>query len=159
MSKLIENGEKLPSAAKAWAVASYIQFLDKYPVIGKIKPQHWDFVLTVAGVFVGVSQLNHEGIPEDEKDTILNAVTRAGIKIYPDLVEACEDCRNFVDRTYDGLKQEKEYQNNPKLLFSDSLGAWVIWNLFGHTASNDDERNLARPLGSFLVHPFVSWWK
>ncbi len=159
MNKLIENSEKLPSVAKVLAVNSYTQFLDKYPVIEKVKPEHWDFVLTIAGIFVGVSQLNHEDIPEHEKDTIHDTVTSAGIEIYPDSTKACEDCRNFVDRTYDGLVKEKEYKDNPKFLFSDSLGSWVVWNLFGHAPSNKDERNLIRILGGFLVHSFISWWK
>lgn len=150
MNKLIENSEKLPSAAKVLAVSSYTQFLDKYPIIEKIKPEHWDFVLTIAGIFVGVSQLNHEDIPEHEKDAILDTVTSAGIEIYPDSTEACEDCRNFVNRTYDGLAKEKGYKDNPKFLFSDSLGSWVVWNLFSHTPSNEDERNLIRILGGVL---------
>jgi hypothetical protein len=159
MNKFIENSEKLPSAAKILAVNSYTQFLDKYPIIEKIKPEHWDFVLTIAGIFVGVSQLNHENIPENEKDTMLDTITNTGIEIYPDCIDACEDCGNFVDRTYDGLVQKKEYQDNPKFLFSDSLGSWVVWNLFGHAPSNVDERNLIRILGGYLVHSFISWWK
>lgn len=159
MNKLIENGEKLPSAAKILAVNSYTQFLDRNPIIEEIKPEHWDFILTIAGIFVAVSQLNHKNIPEQEKDAILDTVTSAGIEIYSDSTEACEDCRDFVDRTYDGLAKEKEYKDNPKFLFSDSLGTWVVWNLFGHEASNEDERNLIRILGGFLVHSFISWWK
>ena len=108
---------------------------------------------------MAVSQLNHENIPEQGKDAILDAVTSAGIEIYPDSTEACEDCRDFVDRTYDGLAKEKEYKDNPKFLFSDSLGSWVVWNLFGHAPSNEGERNLIRILGGFLVHSFISWWK
>ena len=159
MNKLIEGAEKLPDAAKTLAVSSYTQFLDKYPIIEKINPGHWDFVLTIAGIFVGVSQLNHEKIPEQNKDALLDTVTTAAIEIYPDSIEACEDCGNFVDRTYDGLAKEKEYKDNPKFLFSDSLGSWVVWNLFGHVPSNEDERNLVRILGGFLVHSFTSWWK
>ena len=59
MNKNIENAKKLPSAAKILAVNSYVQFLDKFPIIEKIKPEHWDFILTIAGIFVAVSQLNH----------------------------------------------------------------------------------------------------
>jgi hypothetical protein len=159
MSKLIENAQKLPHASKILAVNSYTQFLDKYPIIERIKPDHWDFVLTVAGIFVAVSQLNHENIPQRNKDTLLDTVTTAAIEIYPDSVEACEDCRNFVDRTYAALAKEKEYKDNPKFLFSDSLGSWVVWNLFGHLPSNEDGRNLVRILGGFLVDSFISWWK
>lgn len=159
IDKLIENGEKLPSAARILAVSSYTNFLDKYPIIGQIKPEHWDFVLTIAGIFVAVSQLNHESIPKQDKDTILDSLTNAAIKIYPDSIDACDDCRNFVDRTYDELTKEKEYQSNPQFLFSDSLGVWVVWNLFGHASSNENERKLIRVLGGFFVHSFISWWK
>lgn len=159
MNKLVENSEKLPSAAKALAVSSYTQFLDKYPIIEKIKPEHWDFVLTNAGIFVAVSQLNHEDIPEQDRDALLDSVTNVAIEIYPDSIDACDNCRNFVNRTYDGLTKEKEYQDNPQFLFSDSLGGWVVWNLFGHAPSNEDERRLIRVLGTFLVHSFISWWK
>ncbi|MHC4173448.1 MAG: hypothetical protein ACYTBX_01745 [Planctomycetota bacterium] len=159
MNNFIENGEKLAFAAKVLAVNSYADFQDKYPFIEQIKTEHWDFVLTIAGIFVAVSQLNHENISEQDKDTLLDSVTNSAIEIYPDSIDACEDCRNFVDRTYDGLAKEKEYQNNPQFLFSDSLGSWVVWNLFGRAASNEDERKLIRVLGAFLVHSFISWWK
>jgi hypothetical protein len=137
----------------------YTQFLDKYPIVKQIKPEHWDFVLTIAGIFVAVSQLNHENISDQDKDEILNSVTKAAIEIYPDSIDVCEDCRNFVDRTYDGLAKAKEYRDNPQFLFSDCIGSWVVWNLFGHSPSNEDEKNLIRILGGFLVHSFISWWK
>lgn len=159
MNKLIENGEILPSAAKSLAMNSYTEFVDNYPIAKQIEPYHWDYVLTVAGIFVAVSQLNHEKIPEQDKNALLDSVTNAAIEIYPDSIDACDDCRNFVDRTYDGLGEEKEYQNNPELLFSDSLGGWIVWNLFGHAPSNEDERKLVRVLGVFLVNSFISWWK
>jgi hypothetical protein len=159
MNKHIESGKKLPSAAKILAISSYAQFIDKYPIVAKIKPDHWDFILTIAGIFIGVSQLNHENISDSEKDALLDIVTNAGIEIYPDCIQAFEDCRVFVDRTYDGLLQEKEYQSNPNYLFTDSLGSWVVWNLFGRVSSNMDERSLIRGLGAYLVHSFISWWK
>ncbi len=159
MNKLIENGHKLPSAAKILALTSYTEFLGKYPIVGQIKPEHWDFVLTIGGIFAAVSQLNHENIPEQNKDAILDTVTKAATEIYPDSIDACEDCGKFIDRTYEGLAKEKEYKNNPQFLLSDSLGAWVAWNLFGHAPSNGDERKLIRILGGFLIHSFISWWK
>lgn len=159
MDKHIENGKRLPSVAKILAVSSYTQLLDKYPVIEKIKPEQWDFILTVAGIFLCVSQLNHESILENKKDIIRDAITNAGIEVYPDCIQACEDCRNFVDRTYGGLAQTKEYQNNPEFLFSDSLGSWIVWNLFDHAPSNVEERDLIRVLGVYLIHSFISYWK
>ena len=157
MADLFESGKKLPSAAKILSVNSYTQFLDKFGVIGQIEPKQWDFVLTIAGIFVAISQLNHENISDRDKNTLLDEITKGAIEIYPDFIEACEDCRNFVDRTYDGLK--KECQGNEQFLFSDSLGGWVVWNLFGHASVGSKEKNLIRSIGIFLVQSFISWWK
>ena len=159
MKSIVEEGRRLPSTAKILAVDAYTQFLDEYPIIEQVNPKHWDFIMTIAGIFVGVSQLNHENISEQEKDVVLNVVTDSAIELYPDSIEACDDCGDFVDRTYDGLKEEKLYQDNSQFLFSDSLGTWVIWNLFGHAPSSGDERKLVRVLGGLLVHSFISWWK
>lgn len=60
MSNIFENGDRLPAAAKVVAISSYTLFSDKYPIVQKIKSERWDFVITIAGVFVAVSQLNHE---------------------------------------------------------------------------------------------------
>ena len=154
-----QRGLKVSSAAKILAINSYTQFLDRYPIIEKVNSKHWDFVLTIAGVFVAISQLNHENISKKEKDNILDIITKSVLEIYPDGVDACEDCRKFVDRTYDGLVTKTEYKENPEYLFSDSLGGWIVWNLFGHSPSDEEEGKLTRVLGGFLVHSFISWWK
>ena len=139
--------------------ASYKIFLEQFPIIGKINPEHWDFVNTIAGIFAGVTLLNRKNIPEKDKEAILDTVTKAAIEIYPDSIDACEDCRIFFDRTYDSLVKEKQYKDNPQFLSADSLGLWVAWNLFGHAPSCEDERKLIRILGDFLFQSFISWWK
>ena len=86
MSKLLENAKKLPAAAKILAVSSYTQFLEKDAIVRKVEPKHWDFIISVAGVFVAVSQLNHESIAD--KDILFDEITNAAIEVYPDFVEA-----------------------------------------------------------------------
>ena len=68
-------------------------------------------------------------------------------------------CRQFVDRTYDRLESLPEYGRDPQFLFSDSVGGWVVWNLFGHAPSTDEESQLGPVLGGMLVHSFMYWWK
>lgn len=157
MEKLLENAKKLPKAAKILAVSSYTQFLDKYAVVRNVELAEWDFIISVAGVFVALSQLNHESLDVNEKEVILDEVTNSATELSPNFVEACENCRKFVDTTYNVL--EKSYKGEEKFLFSDSLGAWIVWNLFGHAPDSEDERSLTRQLGAFLVHSFFSWWK
>ena len=142
-----------------FAASSYTTAAAKFPTILKIDTKHWDFILAIGGVFVGISQLNHESLSEHSKDSTLDIVSAAVTAWQTDGPKAIEDCRQFVDRTYDGLESLPEYGRDPQFLFSDSLGIWVIWNLFGHAPSTDEETQLVRVLGAMLVHSFMYWWK
>lgn len=160
MNKNFEKSARgLVGASHVFAISSYTTYLDKYPILAQVNPEHYDVILTIGSVFVAISRLNHEGISEDEKDKALETITNSFKEIYPSAVDAFEDCRNFVDRTYDGLSLKTEYMKNPEYLFSDSLGGWVVWNLFEHAPENEEERELVRVLGVMLVSSFISWWK
>ena len=91
------------------------------------------------------------------KNVLLDIVTETVAAWHPRGLEAVEDCRQFVDRTYDGLMTLPEYKTNPQFLFSDSLGGWVVWNLFDRAPSTPEEKQLVRVLGGMLVHSFMSW--
>lgn len=153
---LHDRALRLAPSAKALAVTSFVGMADRFPALMSVGPEHWDFVVTTAGVFVAISQLNHEDLPIEQAERIRRIVTNELSSLYPDGPKACEDCTSFVDRTYDGLMK----QGHPhQFLFSDALGAWLVWNLFGHAPDSDEERQLVRILGVLIVHGFVNWWK
>ena len=156
---LTEQACKLLPAAQAFAASSYTTVATKFPPILAIDTKRWDFVLAIGGVFVGISQLGHEKLSEDSKDPILDIVSEAVAAWQTDGLRGIEDCRQFVDRTYDRLESLTEYGRDPQFLFTDSLGGWVVWNLFGHAPSTDEETQLIRVLGGMLVHSFIYWWR
>ena len=159
MKEKIENAKKLPNAAKLFAVTSYTQFLDQYFSVKKIKPEDWDFFIMVASTFVGLSLLNHINLTEQQKDELRDYISAEGIKIYANWGKACEDCTMFVDRTYDGLSKLDKYKTEKEFLFSDSLGSWLVWNLFAHAPDSPEEQKMVRVLGAFVINAFFSWWK
>jgi len=156
---LTDQARKLLPAAQVFAASSYTTGEAKFPAIRELDTKHWDFILAIGGVFVGISQLNHESLSEHMKDSILDIVSEAVTAWQTDGPNAIEDCRQFVDRTYDGLESLPEQGRDRQFLFSDSLGGWVVWNLFGHAPSTDEETQLVRVLGGMLVHSFMYWWK
>ena len=158
-NELSQRSLMLMGTAKILAGTSYTEVSDRFSALKKVDSDHWDFIFTNAAVFVAVSQLNREDIPEKEKDEIRVAITNSLLEVYPDGVSCVENCTEFVDRTYDSLASQTEYSENPQWLFSDSLGGWMVWNLLGHAPESDEEGKLARTLGGLVVHGFVSWWK
>jgi hypothetical protein len=148
----------LPSA-KVFATTSYSTVAKEFQGIYAVDPARWDFVLTIGGVFVAISQLNHEDLSEGTKNSLIDIITDAVVTWQTDAPDAVEDCRLFVDRTYEGLATLPESKSNPQFLFSDGLGSWVVWNLFRRAPSTPEERQLIRVLGGMLVHSFMYWWK
>lgn len=155
----MDQARKLLPAAQVFATNSYTTTAAKFPTIWEIDKEHWDFILAIGAVFVGISQLNHESLSESSKESILDTVSEAVTAWQAGSPNAIEDCRQFVDRTGDRLESSPGQESDRQFLFSDSLGGWVVWNLFGHAPSTDQETQLIRVLGGMLVHSFMYWWK
>ena len=156
MSTLSAEAKKLTATARIFAISSNSNLIDRYTIIRNVEPEHWDFIISVAGIFAAISRLNHEDIIREDKKDLLDEITNAAIDKYPDYIEACKNCKDFVDKNYKILKESRKGQEY--FSFSDSLGFWIVWNLFGHFPEQQDEANLVRPLGFLVVHAFFSWW-
>ena len=152
------KGKLLPVAAQTYAVSSLASLLDEFPSLRKIETKRWDATLTTAALFVAVSRLNHTPMSEQARDDILDLVTQEAVRLDAHAVEAVEDCRAFVDRTYDGLASNPSYAADRKFLFSHSLGGWIVWNLVGHAPTTAEECRMGRTLGAHAVHAFHFWW-
>ena len=158
-SSLIERAKRLPISAKIFAISFNTKVIDDFPLVRTVKSDRWDFIITVAGIFVATSQLNHEPLDDDVKNVIREAASHAAAQWNPKAVEAIEDCTQFVNRTYDRLQSSREYSGETQFLFSDSLGFWVVSNLLDQGPESDAEGQLVRSLGATLVHTFMNWWK
>ena len=141
------------------AVSSLVHTLDQFPSLRSVDPKRWDKVLTVAGIFVGVSRLNQEQIAASEHSSLLDLVTKEAVRWDSRAVEALDNCRIFVDRTYDALSHDPNHAADQQFLFSDALGGWIVWNLFDHAPSTEEERRMTRVLGATVTHSFYSWWQ
>lgn len=158
-NRLTQNAEGLVPAAQLAAVSACIPLLDRYPFVASADPQWLDFLLSVGGVFVALSELNHEAGSEAAKDEARSTIERALVAWNARGVTSIEDCTQFVDRTYDTLARTAQHQSDPKWLFADSLGLWVVWNLLERAPESTAETNAARAIGTILICDFKTWWK
>jgi hypothetical protein len=53
------KAERLVSSAKVNAVTMFLPMLDQHPLLKKVNPEQWDFLLTVAGVFMAATRLQN----------------------------------------------------------------------------------------------------
>ncbi|MDP3092119.1 MAG: hypothetical protein Q8N04_15705 [Nitrospira sp.] len=158
---LLERAENLINAANILGIGSYTDLSAKLPIVNNIDTEQWDWVFTIAGVFVAVNRLNSNAnrIEASTKEEIHDVVTQKLAAWKPDGLGGLQDCQAFFKKTYEQLSTLDSYKSDPSLLISDSLGMWMTWNLIKHAPESEDERKLARMTGAFAFHAFVNWWK
>lgn len=151
---LSDKAHLLVPTAHGMAVALYSSASKIFKSIESLESQDmkwWDFLLTVGEIFTAVSQLNHEPLTEQDRDQLREIIADDLDKWNPRSLTALEDCTSFVDRTIGNREGETN-------AFSDAVGAWVVWNLFGNLPSDDEGRQLIRVLGLACVTIFIKYW-
>ena len=74
-------------------------------------------------------------------------------------IDSFEDCKQFYERTYDGLATTDAYaaDRDRRFLSSDAIGSWVAWNLLGRQPNDDADHRLARSIGVQVTASFADW--
>lgn len=62
---LLKSAKTLVDAANINAVSMFTPLLDQFSILRKVDVEHWDFILTVAGVFVATIRVAHLDLEED----------------------------------------------------------------------------------------------
>lgn len=156
---LVKQAENLVSAAKIFAVSFFVPTLDRFPILSEVDPKHWDFIVTVAGVFIAASRLNDLRLDSKREEIVMVIVAKKLNEWDPDGIRAFEDCKHLFEMEYDRLATSLEYQQNNRFLAADALGIWIVWNLFKRQPQCDEEAKLVRVIGASVTHAFFSWWR
>jgi hypothetical protein len=155
---LTKQAKNLVSAANVFAVSLFVPTLDRFSILSEIKPKHWDFIVSVAGVFIAATRLNSLRLDSKREEILMDIVTKEFNTWDPDGIRAFEDCKQLFEMEYDRLSTLSEYQKDNHSLASDALGIWIVWNVFGRQPQSDEEVELVRVIGSAVTHAFFGWW-
>lgn len=156
---LIERAEKTVSAANIFAVSSFVPTLDRFPILSKVDPKQWDFIVSVAGIFIAASRLNDLRLDSKREEIVMDIMAKKLNEWDPDGIKAFEDCKHLFEMEYDRLAVSLEYQQDKRFLSADALGIWIVWNLFKRQAQSDEEVNLVRVIGTSVTSAFFDWWR
>jgi hypothetical protein len=135
----------------------FTPMLNQFPLLRHVKPEQWDVVITIAGVFIAATRLRSLKIDDAREEELMDIVASGLIQRNPNYgVRGFEDCKAMFERTFDGLSKAG---HEPQFIASDALGIWVVWNLLERSPGDDEEeRKLVRTIGTAIVHAFFSWW-
>ena len=154
-----ERAETLLSWADLAATAASGSIAKKFPVAYDIPPGRWHSVVTVGLVYVALSQIRLEPIPQGQKERLLNRVFASLEGWDAQANVALEDCRSRVAHLYNAIKDRPEYRSADHLAAWDALGMWLFTNLFGNMPETPEDFSLTRALGGLLGVTFNNWWR
>ncbi|MFH1581598.1 MAG: hypothetical protein ABIC39_05935 [Pseudomonadota bacterium] len=153
---LQKQAATLVPAAKINATTMFVPVLDKFPFLREVDVEHWDFVLTVAGVFMAASHLNNLRVGDAREESLMEIVAESLVEWNSDGIRGFKDCKHLFESEYDRLTAAG---HEPRFIASDALGKWIVWNVLGRAPKSQDECMLVRTTGTMVTHAFFDWWK
>jgi hypothetical protein len=152
---LFKQADTLISAAQIQAVGSFTPSLARFPILGRVNPQRWDFFMTIAGVFMANTRLNNLRLDERREDALMEVVAARLAEWDRDGDQAFEDCKQLFEEEFDRLQNDG---HDPRFIASDAVGIWIVLNILGHDPGTDEEAALVRGVGALATSSFFSWW-
>ena len=152
---LLERSRFLLQAAHIQAVGMFIPLLERFPSLRDVDTEQWDFVLTVAGVFMAASRLNNLRLDDTREDRLMGIVADDLKGWKPDGIRGFEDCKRLFEQEFDRLTAAR---HESRFVAADAVGTWIVWNVLGHGPKTDEECELARATGGLITHAFFDWW-
>jgi hypothetical protein len=153
---LLRQADTLVQAAETYAIETFTPLLKKFSFLREVDKNHWDFLLTIAGVFIAVTRLGNLGLGENRQRKLMGKV---GVKLTQwnptNGRRYFEDCASFYERSFNALTSAG---GEPRYVSSDALGSWVVWNVLGRPPHSEEERRLVRTVGGMITHAFSNWW-
>jgi hypothetical protein len=73
--------------------------------------------------------------------------------------DAVVECAQYSEDTIGRLTNCGLYRTEPELLVADSLGAWALERLLGHTPEYECELHLTRRIGCAAISGFRDWFR
>ena len=152
---LLERADTLVQCAKINAIEMFTPLFREFPCLRAVEPENWNFILTVAGVFVAATRLKNQHLGNAREQKLWDKAYKLFIQWDANAGRAFGDCKSFFERNYDALT---EVGHEPQFVASNSIGFWIVWNVLGRAPHSEEERKLVRVVGGMTTHAFFDWW-
>ena len=152
---LQERAMNLVQAAHINAVAMFTPLMDEFSILQEVYVEQWDYILTVAGVFMAATRLNNLNLGDTRVERLMEVVALGLDQWNPKCIRGFESCKILFESEFDRLK---EAGHETRFVASDAVGMWIIWNVLGRQPQTDEEYKLVRMTGVMVTRAFFDWW-
>jgi hypothetical protein len=152
---LLKQAGCLVEVAQINAIALYQSARNDFLFLQDMNVNHWESILTIAGVFVAANQLKNLLLNEQRKQILMKRIAERFVQWEPGYaIRGFEDCKSFFERAFDSLSG-----HNLRFVESDAVGSWIVLNILGRPANSEEEWKLVRTVGASVTENFFNWWE
>ncbi len=152
---LLERAGILVQGAHINAIGMFTPLLERFPILQRVNTEQWDFVLTVAGVFMASSRLNNLKLGDSREERLMETVADRLNRWKPDGIRGFEDCKGLFEQEFDRLTAAG---HESRFVAADAVGIWIVLNVLGCSPQTDEELQLVRATGTLVTYAFFDWW-
>jgi len=152
---LLEKSENLVEVAKINAINMIIPLRNDFSILEQVDDNYWDFILTVAGVFMAATRLNNLCLGNVLEEKLMDVVAERLDQWNPNGVRGFDDCKKLFESEFDRLTKAG---HDPRFVASDAIGKWIVGNVLGRLPQTYKEFKLVRLTGVMVIHAFFDWW-
>ena len=140
------RAESLVGTASTLAKSLFSRLAVYYTDLFQVSEEDWNFLVTVAGLYVASLRLYDE-ISGDRFADLYEIVEK---RLSPGVPQAMANCGEFV--TQRGGAESDQFT------FETVLGYWVLWNALPYKPDKN-QAELAFFIGHSVTDAFASWWQ
>jgi hypothetical protein len=149
------SAKLLVSASVTHSLLIADQISAQFPSLN-IDRRQWNFVLTVASIFVALSSLTKHSLPSAQEDALIDIVAEDLRRWDPSGMGGFENCKSVFEQEFGRLTAAG---HEARFIGSDALGMWIAVSLIRRQPYTQEECQLVRVAGATVIHSFLNWWK
>jgi hypothetical protein len=148
-----QRATDLLPAANALAITALGSIQKAFPSSRTLDGKAWDCCATIAGIYAALWWLQRKYDIESEA-VLTGKVADSMVKWDERTLGAIQNCDGFVKNALDSdASTDQAFEAN----LGNSLGMWLLWNVYGRAPSFEESR-MGAVAGRMAVESFRDWW-
>jgi len=143
------RAEALVADSKINAVSMLTELRLEPSVLDNVNSDHWDLMVTIAGVYAAIAGIHSMQHTKQELTTIFETINVKLRELDPNAENTYRDLHFMLE----GVQKRRMASENDSdhHYFKSDLGYWIIEEVLGHRPQSEQRRALAYRVGSMVM--------
>ncbi len=143
------RAEALVTVSKINAASMLTVLREKRSVLDNVDSDHWDLIVTIAGVYAAIAGIHSMQHTKQELTTIFETINVKLRELDPNAENIYRGLHFMLEETQKSRTASKN--NSDDHYYKSDLGYWIVEQVFGHRPQSEQRRELASRVGGMVM--------